>query len=275
MKLLMVRPDFYDVEYAINPHMKNADGSLKRVDRQKALSQWLELKNTFESLGAEVDVLPGQKNLPDMVYAANQAVVFTGRAGQAYVLSKMKSSFREPEVRFFDECLKTKGYSKCEIDFGDLSFEGTGDLIWDPYSKMFWAGHGFRTDERAHRLFEQKTSIDCKSLKLVSEHFYHLDTCFMVLGTKTAAYVPEAFDSVSRKLLESHFSDLIVCELDEAKNGFCLNGFKCGETIVLQRGAEKYKSELTQRELRVIEVNTSEFIKGGGSVFCMKLVLEY
>ena len=47
MKLLMVDPAHYDVRYAINPHMRGADGSLKKVDRARAREEWEALRRTF------------------------------------------------------------------------------------------------------------------------------------------------------------------------------------------------------------------------------------
>src|SRR6266545_2138835 len=71
---LMSPPDHFVVEYAINPWM---DVSMP-VDQELALKQWERLRETLAGLGHAVHVLPPQVGLPDMVYAANGALILAG-----------------------------------------------------------------------------------------------------------------------------------------------------------------------------------------------------
>ena len=47
-QVLMIEPEFFDVEYVINPHMESMIGS---VDKNKAWVEWLALKSQFEKWG--------------------------------------------------------------------------------------------------------------------------------------------------------------------------------------------------------------------------------
>jgi len=44
-------------------------------------------------------------------------------------------------------------------------------------------------------------------------------------------------------------------------------------TVVIQQGSERINRKLRALGYEVLEVDTSEFMKSGGSVFCMKMYL--
>jgi len=44
-----------------------------------------------------------------------------------------------------------------------------------------------------------------------------------------------------------------------------------GKTVVIQKGAETTVGKLRTSGFEVIEVETSEFMKSGGSVYCLKM----
>ena len=57
-QVLMIEPEFFDVEYVINPHMESMIGS---VDKNKAWVEWLTLKYQFEKWGLYVHPINGVK----------------------------------------------------------------------------------------------------------------------------------------------------------------------------------------------------------------------
>src|ERR1700722_20457437 len=75
----MTSPDFFAVEYAINPWMDVA----APVDRRAAALQWESLYRTYLSLGHTVDLVRPEPGLPDMVYAAHCEFIAGGAAGIA------------------------------------------------------------------------------------------------------------------------------------------------------------------------------------------------
>ena len=46
-----------------------------------------------------------------------------------------------------------------------------------------------------------------------------------------------------------------------------------GKDIIIQQGARKTVESLKANGFKIHEVDTSEYIKSGGSVFCMKQLL--
>src|SRR3954462_12452811 len=70
-RYLMCRPEYFTVDYAINPWMDPT----KPVDRDLAIAQWAERRAPHLRLGRKVSRLEPVPGLPDMVFAANGALV--------------------------------------------------------------------------------------------------------------------------------------------------------------------------------------------------------
>ena len=70
------------------------------------------------------------------------------------------------------------------------------------------------------------------------------------------------------------FPNLIQVPLHEAKFGFVTNGH-CPDkrNFIVHKGNHVTKQKLQDIGIRVWEIDTSEFMKSGGSVFCMKMML--
>jgi len=270
--LLMVHPEYFTVEYNINPHMLDANGELNKIDCNLALTQWQDLKQTFESLGLQVQVMPGAKGLPDMVFCANQTFPFYKDGKKHLILSQMHSDKRKPEVKFFKEWADSHGYHTHALE--NENFEGMGDALWNYESGQIFAGYGFRTSPQAYEQIEKFVEKKIVTFELKDSRFYHLDTCLAILNNNTAAFVREAFTPEGVATLESFFSNLIEVPSHEAHkqlagNMCCVNG----QDVVLQTGATQTVQLLKKHGFRVHEVDTGEFIKSGGSVFCMKQLL--
>jgi N-dimethylarginine dimethylaminohydrolase len=69
------------------------------------------------------------------------------------------------------------------------------------------------------------------------------------------------------------FSNLIEVGAKDAANFACNAHCPDGKHVILQQGSAETVAELKRRNFRPIEVDTGEFIKSGGSVFCLKLEL--
>jgi N-dimethylarginine dimethylaminohydrolase len=269
-KLLMSPPTFFRITNSINPHMTNKDGDKNIVIQSLANEQWNKLKETIQNIGIEVIELKPKKNLPDLVFTANHCLQISEKE---IVLSKMAHAQRGPEIKYVKEFYSSIGLKVHEIDFD--KFEGMGDSIWYPQEKKLWAGYGFRSSLDSYKKIESKFNIPFTPLKLINSFFYHLDTCFFIINANTACYVREAFDHDSVRKLEDAFKDLIRIDYNEALLNFAGNAY-CpdGKNVLIQKGSNKLKRKLQERGLNVIELSTSEFIKAGGSCFCMKMELQ-
>jgi N-dimethylarginine dimethylaminohydrolase len=271
-RVLMCTPEHFDVVDVKNPHM---EGNIGRVDRARAQAQWHELRAVFTRLGREVLTIEGRPDLEDMVFSANQTLPGVLADGRPYVvLSHMRHESRRREVPYFRDWFTKRGYEIRELGPEAGYFEGQGDAIWHPGKQLLWGGHGPRTSYRAYAELSALLDIQVIELELVQDGFYHLDTCFCALSKDSALVYPAAFDAESLALLHALFPRLIEVEEREALECFACNAHCLDErTVVLQRGADRTIAALRAKGFETIEVETGEFLKSGGSVFCLKLMV--
>ncbi len=280
-RVLMVDPEHFRVDYAINPYMTNAAGELNKIDLGLAKKQWATLKATYERLGFEVLVVTGDHKLPDMVFAANQSFPFllfdkSGAPKKTVVLSRMRSEFRRPEVPYFKSFYKDLGYDVAELNAPskDIYFEGNGDAIPHYPYNLVWGGYGERTSPEVYHELSERFGLNVAMLKLIDRNFYHLDTCFSILNENTVVIQKEAFDSDGLELIRAVFTNVIEAELEDNLNYFVCNCHSPdGRHVITHKGAQKFVETLKKHKFDVIEVDTGEYIKSGGSVFCMKMMV--
>jgi N-dimethylarginine dimethylaminohydrolase len=257
---LMCPPDYFAVDYAINPWMEQADA----VDPILARRQWEQLQATYLGLGHTVHVIEPQPGLPDMVFAANGATVIGGRV--------LGSAFRHPqrqaEAIAYMNWFRTRGYQVTEPAAMN---EGEGDIVFAGDSII--AGYGFRSDQAVAAEAEALFGLPVISVRLTDPRFYHLDTALLVLDAKTAAYYPAAFDKAGQAALAARFGDLIEAKPADAEV-LGLNGLSDGRNVVLPAQAESLAAEITAAGFSVVPVDLSEFRKSGGGPKCCTLELR-
>ena len=258
--VLMCPPTFFTVAYEINPWM-SAD---RPVDTTLACDQWQRLVATYDDLGVAVELIEPDPDLPDMVFAANAAVVVDGRALVARFRHGQRRGEEDAYARWFEE----RGLRS--VDRARHHNEGQGDVL--AAGEILLAGHGPRTNRAAHREIEAWSGREVLSLRLVDPRYYHLDTALFPFGD-TVAYRPEAFDTRSRRELERRFPDALIADAaDAAVLG--LNAVVIDQTVVLSAGTRRMVPELRARGLQPVEVDLSELLKAGGSIKCCTLELD-
>jgi N-dimethylarginine dimethylaminohydrolase len=111
-------------------------------------------------------------------------------------------------------------------------------------------------------------------LALTSGAMYHLDLAFCPLDDRRALVCPGAFDEPSRRALLDLVPEPIVVTEEEALATFCTNSVVVGRTVVMPACPGRVRSELECAGFRVVEVDVSEFHKGGGSIRCLTNPLD-
>lgn len=262
---LMCRPTYFTVSYAINPWMHPDAG----VDTDLAIAQWENLRRTYLDLGHEVSLIDPVPGLPDMVFAANGAVVVDGLAFGA----RFRHLERMAESTRYLEWFKIHGV---EVGVRDAYLplavaEGEGDLLTTPARIL--AGTGFRTDPAAHRELEEYVGREVVSLELVDPRFYHLDTALAVLDDETIVYYPAAFSPQSRQVLRELYPDaLLADDADAVVLG--LNAVSDGRHVVLPAQATGLVRQLAERGFEPVTVDLSELRKSGGGPKCCTLEIR-
>jgi N-dimethylarginine dimethylaminohydrolase len=257
----MCPPTFFDVDYAINPWMRTD----RPVDRTLALRQWQQLHDTYVGLGHRVDVLDPVDGLPDMVFAANGALVIGDRALGARFRYPQRSAEADAHATWLREAGLGQVVTPRHDNEGEGDFLVVGDTVL--------AGHGFRTALSAHAEAETVFDRPFVSLLLVDPRFYHLDTAVAVLDERTIAYYPGAFTAGGRRVLAALFPDAIVVDESDA----CvlgLNAVSDGRNVVVPAQTHEFAQALRRNGFNPVPIDLSELLKAGGSVKCCTLELH-
>ena len=265
-RILMCPPDYFTVEYVINPWMAGHEGSL---DIELAKQQWQNLRDTLAE-HAEIVTIDPQPDLPDMVFTANAGVVYGNKA----VASHFMPHERRPEEPHFKRWFRDNGFELLDLD-EKIGFEGAGDCLLDRGGPWLWTGYGFRTEIEAHAEIQKFFDIELISIRLTDSRFYHIDTCFCPLTGGFLMYHPPAFDFDSRMAIESRIPPhkRIVVDTADAGN-FACNAVNVGDRVFIHKVSEPLRARLMLAGFTVQEVDLSEFLKAGGSAKCLTLKLN-
>ena len=183
-RILMCPPDFYGIEYEINPWMSRSRGS----SPDRAREQWRRLYDTLVGLGVQVELMTPQPGLPDLVFTANAGLVFEKR----FFSSRFRHEVRARESPHFDAWFAAHGFTVEHLP-SDMFFEGAGDALFCGTSLI--AGYRIRSDVRGCQHLAGLLHRQVLPLELVNPYFYHLDTCFCPLAPG------EAFTFLKRSTL--------------------------------------------------------------------------
>lgn len=277
-KVLMASPEFFDVVDVKNVHMQDNLGS---VNHKLAQQQWQDLLNIYIKLQEQqilsaIKILAGVEACEDMVFAANQSFPWISVQGNKQVImSKMRHQSRKNEVPHFEKSYLQEEYQLIKLEQADL-FEGMGDAITLPGKRLIFGGYGHRSDYKALKEVSKILDVPIIALELINEKFYHLDTCFIPLDTETCLLYPGAFQPEDLKGLKRLFKNVLEIPEDEAANGFALNAhvlqIQGNKVAIIQSGNSYTTGVLEEYGYKVYQTDTSEYIKSGGSVFCMKMM---
>ncbi|MFV1883832.1 MAG: dimethylarginine dimethylaminohydrolase family protein [Balneola sp.] len=272
-KVLVVNPSEFDVEYVINPHMS---GHIGDIDKDAAFKEWVALKEGYERLGLYVEVIEGEKGYPDMVFCANQSLPnITSDGKKQVVMSVMHAPQRKGEVSHIQKVYEKSSYEIVHLDESKFTdFEGMGDAIWHFKKRLIWGGYGYRSSLDVYSHVSETFNTPVIALELIDDRFYHLDTCFCVLNEETVMIYSKAFTEEGRKLIHSVFPNVIDTNDYEAAELFACNA-TCpdGKNVFIQEGCLEANKAMEEAGFTVHEFSTNEYLKSGGSVFCMKMML--
>jgi N-dimethylarginine dimethylaminohydrolase len=109
--------------------------------------------------------------------------------------------------------------------------------------------------------------------ELTHPNFYHLDTCFCPVDATSAIWYPPAFASSTQSTIRKHLPDSIAVSEKEA-NAFVCNAITIRNTLISPIGiANATIDKLSTRNINVVQVDMSEFMKSGGACQCLVLKL--
>jgi len=282
--ILMCPPDFYGIEYEINPWMNTE----RQADHPAAVEQWNVLRSHIEAAGARVSLLEPVQGLPDLVFTANAAMVFARRMDNPVrqsannsgptdkivhptaVLARFRHSQRQGEEPHDRRWLTVHGFEVLDPP-ANFSFEGAGDALF--CGDTLYAGYRMRSDAAGHQAIGQMLGVRVIPLELVNPYYYHLDTCFCPLAEDTAIWFPPAFDDYGQRVIREHVPNLIEATQPEAER-FACNAVVIGRNVITNTGCDELHAALRTKDYEPIATPLDEFVKAGGSAKCLTLRLD-
>ena len=202
-------------------------------------------------------------------------MVFTANAGfvweKKFIVGNFRHDVRRGEVSYFEKWFAGRDYEVVNLPEQNF-FEGEGDLLM--CAGVMFAGYPIRSCTDSHQAIADIIQCPVLSLKLTSDWFYHLDTCFCPLSRGEAIYYPGAFDAEALNVLKSRIRTLIPVSDDEARR-FACNAIVVEKNLIMNDGCPKTRGQLESLGFCVFEIPLTEFIKSGGGAKCLVLKIPH
>ena len=270
---LMVEPNHFRVDYAINPFMDLDD----QPDPLRTRAQWLAIVAAIEAAGGRVEVLPQLPDAPDMVYAMNLGLALESRttrrrrpAGGAVAHALRRSDgwrHRPPTSGSPTTASPSRAIGRdgvgAHFEAGD-AFAWRGELV---------VGYGPRTEELALKHLATDLGVSVRGFRITHPGMYHMDLGFCPLDDTRAMVCPAAYDDASAAALLALVPEPLVLTEDEAMT-FCANSIVLGRTIVMPACPDRVRAQLEEWGFEVVVVEVGEFLKGGGAIRCLTNPLD-
>lgn len=283
-RVLMCQPDFLRIDIEINEWMnKNSPPHVKLAKKQ-----WQRVAREYDKLDVDLWYIEPERESQDMCFSANAGWCRWGKMILSNFVTPKVAEARRHEPYHYKKWFEKYRAELLDIEvvrfpLVDVSFEGQGDVVTvgkGRKNSIILVGYGQgRTDYRAVDVLReihgfQKDQV--VPMRLVDPRFYHLDTACLYIPPSTFLYYPDAFDTAGKRLIEGLGMNLLAVDEEDAIRFVCNGVFIEQEdktTILMNSPSEKLKNQLQERGYRVVTVDTSEFIKSGGSVRCLTLFL--
>jgi N-dimethylarginine dimethylaminohydrolase len=215
------------------------------------------------------------------VFVANGGLALPRLQRPLVLLPSMKFPQRQAELPYLVEMYKEIGIPVIPFPTKDV-FEGQAELKWFFGGNLAVCGPGHRSTVKSFKvlakLFEYVYGLhglDPPRLvitPLISADYYHLDVAMLEVNETTCIVHKRSMTPASIKALRA--AGLTVHVID-TKDSFCLNAVISNGVLITHKLTDPSlaKTLKTLTGCDLIEVETTEFEKSGGSVRCMTLTV--
>ena len=266
---LMVEPEHFRVDYAINPFMDTA----VQPHPDRARAQWEAIRAAIEGAGGTVTTLAQRPDSPDMVYAMNLGLALVDRDGaESVVLSHMRYPERRRETLTAEAFFEERGARRTRFgrDGVGAHFEAGDAFAWRGELVL---GYGPRTEKLASKHLAQELGVPVRRFRVEHPGMYHLDLSFCPLDDDRAMVCPAAYDEESAEALLALVPEPLVLSEEEAFT-FCANSIVVGRTVIMPACPDRVRAQLEDWGFGVVVVDVSEFLLGGGAIRCLTNPLD-
>lgn len=257
----MCRPDFFRIEYQINPYMDLS----KQPDHKKLVAEYEAIVKAHTDAGRTVRFVDAVEGQPDMTYTANQALI----RGKKAVLANLPKE-RAGELLYTKSWLEQNGYEVIDCPYlfsgqGDALPTGTGAVI---------KGRGWRSDPKSDDFVAEALGYRVIPIQTIGPQWYDNDLTIGILKPGMLAVCLDALDKPSQdRLLSESELQIIPVSLAEAEKAAC-NLVSDGTTIIMPAGSPELGSKLEKAGFTVIAKSIEQLWTGGGAIRCTSLALD-
>jgi N-dimethylarginine dimethylaminohydrolase len=275
--VLMSGPKYFSVK-ELNPYSHQDD----QPDTNLAALEFESIKSCLEQAGVVVAKVDEPTGCQDGIFTANWALV----RGNIAMLSSLPPQ-RQAEQAWAKKYLENMGKEVTEVPY---HFSGQGDML--ACGNLLFAGSGYRTDPRMHKIVADTLGYEVISLQTLPEldedgkpmtnrttgwpdsFFYDIDLALSILTPNLIAWCPEAFTLESQAKVRALPIEKIEVSLKEAKEHFACNLVSTGYTVIMSGAAKELKAAIEAKGLAVLTPRIKELAKGGGYIRCTTLTLD-
>ena len=284
---LMNVPFSLATDVANNVWMEELEPDDRRVDKRKAINQFMQLYH-FMAAESLVYLVPTPRTdgLQDLVYCANLGAVLDHLpARDTVVLTKFCSQVRIPEEAVGRQFFEEMGYRVVEPPF---CFEGEAELK-HLHDDVYAGGYGIRSDAAVYDWMSDTFDMRVVKLRETEPHLYHLDCTVFPLTRENTLFCTEMYGRDEVRQMEA-VTNIIDVSADDCFSGIC-NTVRLGNTLLnasnlheMRRSDAHYDDELaknrrlediaTRNAFEVAYFNLGEFMKSGALLSCMVMHLN-
>jgi N-dimethylarginine dimethylaminohydrolase len=284
---LMYCPFSYHTGEPNNPWMTDLDDDKRRVNRDRAISQFAQLYH-FMSAESLVYLLPAPLDctLQDLVFTANLGIVLNHIPQRnVVVLSNFTSPPRMGETEIGQRFFEAMGY---ECIVAPHKFEGEAELK-HLHGNIYIGGYGIRSECKTYDWMEREFDMSIVKVREAEKYLYHLDCSIFPITSEDTLVCTELFTKSELAKLAKH-TNVIDVSVDAAFSGIC-NSVRLHNSVLnsshlhsLKAGTDEYREEIKKnRELEDIAIelglevsyfNLSEYHKSGALLSCMVMHLN-
>jgi len=280
-KFVMCSPKYLSTDIPNNVFMEGGGeqfhGGTKKIDRNRAMTQYQRIKRLIEALDVPVLEIPPTPGAQDAVYVANIAVAL-----EPYiVLANYKAPGRDVEEEPARQFFESLGYQVIQPPY---DFEGEADFKkWK--DKTYFGGWGKFTDARALAWIRDQTGVEVIPIREVSDALYHADCSLFVIDEENLLINREGIDQQSYAQFKKlgNVIDVppklsatgITNAVKIPDKNVILSGLFHPEDKKYQKSMEWIFTTFDKFNYSVILVDIDEPDKSGADVSCMVMNLDF
>ena len=283
----MSPPFFLDSREPNNTFMQKLSSAERKIDRSKALVQFLEIYNFLSSIGL-VYLLPSYAGLQDQPFVANLGIVLPHLPNYTIVVSNFRSPPRQGETLPGFAFLKMLGIDE-PVTVCPKYFEGEADCKY-LRDNIYFMPYGMRTTGTAIKWFADTFNMNIIPIRLKNPEAYHLDCLLFPITRDKVIVATSEVDPSEIKAIEK-VAEIIPApkEIMVAGATNCLRVRRLvlvGSDIrQLRAGDAEYavqrqlvdfvEKTAADNSMEVCVFNISEFGKSGAALSCLVMHLNY